>query len=602
MNEKPPAGTAGSGLARARDGTPHRLRDVQAEDLPAIQALFDQLSPRSRYQRFLSGSGGSVSYTSRLTDAERTLDAVVVTSGPEIVAVGSTHRLRSDCAELALAIAERHQGLGLGPLVVEELVTRSRGRGLRSLIGEPLLANGQMMDVLRHLGLPFSVSVDAGTAAVSVDLRDGEEFRRAVAHRAGEARRASLDPLLRPRSVVVLHGSSDGSVVGGAPIQVASGPHVTRLRRRRTSPEAAPDITGGLGDITDPPDLAVVDVPSPRLLGAVSACLRQGVRAIVVTATVPEATWITERLRLACLRGGVRLLGPGAEVLVNTDREVGLRIMRSRGQLRPGSVAVVGDDALRVRRVVRRLARRGVGVSVVVDVDGSVDVDVADVVAWAATDPGTGVVLVHTGSPQTTQVAAALEVLDRPTSPVVVTDGSPPPASTPGVIQAFTLDEMVNLAMLLTTQSAPSGRHVAMVTNDSWRSHDAVNRRLASAQLYGPDLTQHAEQRSKLLCPGIELHSAVIALPGDATAGAFGGVLETLASEAGVDAVVLAATLPRRRERDELDRVVRTVRQDQPDVVIIEVDPDHLRDAGGPVPVFDSDGRAVDVLTSLMHA
>lgn len=176
----------------ARDGIVHHIRDAGPEDKPEIQRLLDALSPRSAYQRFLSASPGQARhYCEALFDPHRTLDAVLATTAGELVAIGSTHRLSADSAEFALAIADRHQGHGVGTLVLESLVERARARGVALLVGEVLVANAQMLDVLSHLGLPLSVAVDQGVAEVTIDLRENAEYQRATARRATTARGSS---------------------------------------------------------------------------------------------------------------------------------------------------------------------------------------------------------------------------------------------------------------------------------------------------------------------------------------------------------------------------------------------------------------------------
>ena len=101
--------------------------------------------------------------------------------------MGSTHQLSVGSAELALAIADRHQGLGVGTLLLESLVDRARARGLVQLVGEVLMANEQMLDVIKHLGLAFTLRVDHGVAEVVIDVRDEQEYDDARARRAREA-------------------------------------------------------------------------------------------------------------------------------------------------------------------------------------------------------------------------------------------------------------------------------------------------------------------------------------------------------------------------------------------------------------------------------
>lgn len=193
------AGRRDGVLVLDRDGVAHRLRGARPEDAPAIQRLLDDLSPRSSYQRFLNACPLTAPYTASLNDPERTLDAVVVTAGTEIIALGSTHPLGSGRAEMALAIADEIQGHGLGTLVLEALVGRARRCGVRRLVGDVLFSNEQMLDVLRHLGLPYTVSVDGGVAEIGIDLVDSIAFRQVVTRRKREARQASLHEHSRHR-------------------------------------------------------------------------------------------------------------------------------------------------------------------------------------------------------------------------------------------------------------------------------------------------------------------------------------------------------------------------------------------------------------------
>lgn len=182
-------GTRGGFVTVGGDGTALQIRDARPEDEPAIEDLLETLSPRSVYQRFLSASPRSAyPYAQRLFDPTRTLDAVVATLAGELVAVGSTHPLSSDSAEFALAIADVHQGHGLGTLVLEALVDRARAHGLADLVGEILVGNEQMLDVLRHLGLPVTFTIDAGIAEATINLSETPDHQQAMAHRAARAR------------------------------------------------------------------------------------------------------------------------------------------------------------------------------------------------------------------------------------------------------------------------------------------------------------------------------------------------------------------------------------------------------------------------------
>ena len=68
-------------------------------------------------------------------------------------------------------------------LLLESLVDRARARGLVQLVGQVLMANEQMLDVIKHLGLAFTLRVDQGVAEVVIDVRDEQEHDDARARR-----------------------------------------------------------------------------------------------------------------------------------------------------------------------------------------------------------------------------------------------------------------------------------------------------------------------------------------------------------------------------------------------------------------------------------
>ena len=127
-----------------------------------------------------------------------------------------------------------------------------------------------------------------------------------------------------------------------------------------------------------------------------------------------------------------------------------------------------------------------------------------------------------------------------------------------------------------------------------------MNQELDQAGLFGPELTQHAQQRSKSLSPGTRMRGAVTGLPSDVGPQALLDVLTTI-GERGVDAVVLALDpTPSLGPRD-IDVVLRSLNGAIPHAVIVSVD-SHPRSPDAPVPVFASDGAAITALGVLLHA
>jgi acetyltransferase len=580
-----------------RDGAPVVLRVPRLDDLDHVQRLLDGLSARSSYQRFLSASPLSEEYTAVLLDRHRTLDALVATMGDVVVAVGSTHRLDADSAEFAVAVADRVQGHGVGTLVLEGLVDRSIARGLHTLSGQVLSTNGQMLDVLRHLGPDVRVDAQEGVADVWIDLDRVEDLRRAMGARTDIAWHEYLDPLFHPESVVVVHEDGPERWTG------APGP----LRVRSSAPVRHLTVPLHRGPDSELPlllDLAVVgDVSDPARV--VREVVGAGARAVVLGSGRPAqevTTTVLEAARVAAAIGA-RVIGPGARLVAGTREPGALWVGTAAAHLRPGTVAVVGDRG-RATELVTRLARHHVGIAAAVDLGAAVGVGVPDAAAWLAGEPGVGVVLVSSDTTSGRALARALAHQAPHGAPVVARLGQEPPTSSggsPWYVAAADVHELVSTGRLCATGTGSPAARAVLLTNDPWSEHAGANKRLPALGLSLPDLTQYVERRVKALVPGTRVRGAVVALERDVAAGPLAAVLDSLCEEPGVDAVVVdVAPTPRLRRR-ELDRVVGLVHESHPAVALLLVDGGLLDAHGHPlrsdVPSFADDARALRALS-----
>jgi len=418
---------------------------------------------------------------------------------------------------------------------------------------------------------------------------------------------ASLRPLLQPRSVAVL---TDGPSPLRGDVAV---PVVEAVRRRVRTGEVEYLVR-------HPVDLAVVSVPPKEILTAVEAAIRAGVGALAVmsgpggapSAALPPG--LIPVLQRTCRAAGARVLGPGSGLLANLDRRAAIHaghLLSVEAQW--GPLAVVGDASSALARLLPMLESHHLGVGQVVDVGLAADVSVAEVAAWAAAEGRMRAVLVHSSVPCRQALEEAVARLGAPSAPIVLMapEGPGPsragagPHSAARILPAGTLEELANLALLLVNQPMPAGRHVAFVTNEPWASHAGVNRQLAGAGLLGPDLTQYAEQRSKVLAPGTRMRGAVLSLGPDVSADSFSNVLSTVTDEKGVDVVVVAPSAGPHLHRGDVERVLGTLRQSHPDVVVVAVDQGTGRRAApwrsSVVPVFDSDTHALSALAGLIR-
>jgi GNAT superfamily N-acetyltransferase/succinyl-CoA synthetase alpha subunit len=580
-----------------RSGRILAMRDVGARDAEAVDGLLRRLSARSARQRFLgSSTKAGPRYAAALLDPAKTLDAVVVESGAEIVAVGSTHPLPDDGVEFALTVDDEHQGHGVGTLLMERLVARAQDRGVRSMVGTVLAANTQMFDLLRHLGLPWRSVVEDGVATVTVSLV-GEPVLALPSRRSRleTARAEAVRPFLQPTGVALV-AQSPATAAGTLTVD---GPGVVVVEM---------DPVTGAVTVPVGTDLALIPQEFDGAHAAAMACAEAGVPAVAFLGTAqnrPPALVGHDDFHGAELDqlrdAGARVLGPGCRCLVNTDPLVRLRVGGGHGRIGAGSVAVITDDAACLDALRERLAARSMGVSVIVDVGSGADLGVLDVAAWVAGDSRTEVVLVKLAGDVPEELWSQLGRLHAAGKPVAILTGDGRPTGgalrgpDAGPVRAFSIDDLADLAMLLVLQGLPPGRRVAVVTNEPLTVHADANGQLARLAMLGPDLTQHTEMRLHFLSPGSTSNGAVVALPADTTARQVRQVLETLTDDPGVDALVIEHAPSPALRQHTLYQVLRGVSRGPRAPVLVAVDPHGPRDRGG-VPLFSSVDTAVDAL------
>ena len=90
--------------------------------------------------------------------------------GPAVVGGGRYIVVEPGRAEIAFAIVDQYQGLGIGAILMRHLASIARDAGLKELIAEVLAENAPMLKVFRNCGLPMKTERAAGVLHVSLDL------------------------------------------------------------------------------------------------------------------------------------------------------------------------------------------------------------------------------------------------------------------------------------------------------------------------------------------------------------------------------------------------------------------------------------------------
>jgi acetate---CoA ligase (ADP-forming) len=137
-------------LVRLRDGSQVTLRRARDSDEPALRALLAGLSPEARRLRFFSGAV-DVAGAAHLTGATGSgrYGLVAHDEGGVLIAHAFVVALDEHRAEVAVEVAERLHGRGLGTILIERLAAEAERHGITRLVADVLPENHAMLNVFR---------------------------------------------------------------------------------------------------------------------------------------------------------------------------------------------------------------------------------------------------------------------------------------------------------------------------------------------------------------------------------------------------------------------------------------------------------------------
>ncbi len=555
-----------------RDGSTLLLREARPEDERELRAFYDHLSQSSLYSRFFTVPKTSVKEVSRLLSADPGDDVVLVgESEGHIVAVGNATRDRAQPAraEVAFAIADAAQGRGIGTHLLDSLADIARRREIAFLDAYVLGDNVQMMRVFEDSGFRLERDLEAGVYHVALSLEGTDRRREPAAARALTAATASMTAVFSPASLVVVGANRARGRIGSELLHnIIAGGYTGRLFVVHPS---APSIDGirayaSVADLPEPVDLAIVCVPAGDVLAVVDACIAKGIKAAVVISAGFAETGTEGRAREAALlqrvrAAGIRLVGPNCMGVVNTDPAIRLNATFAPVAPVPGRVALSTQSGALGFAILDYARQLHIGFSTFVSVGNKADVSGNDLIQYWAQDPRTDVILLYLesfGNPRNfSQIARRVSRI----KPIVAVKAGRSKAGSraasshtgalaasdaivdalflqTGVVRTHTLEELFDVAALLTNQPIPQGRRVAILTNAGGPGILAADTCEASG-LQLPVLTDQSVAELRAVLPPAASVANPVDMIASATAAQYGSALGTLLRDQGVDAVVV---------------------------------------------------------------
>lgn len=482
-----------------RDGSTVRVRAAVPDDRVALQRFLEGLSEESRIFRFFTAVKDLSWAAKRFVEVDHHDQHSLVTlrgEAEEIVGHGSYALEQPGQAEVALAVADSIQGMGLGTILLGHLAAAASAAGITTFTAEVLPENHRMLTVFRQSGFPVSVRSSSGVMRVTFPTQLTDEARERFERREQISAVAALKRFFEPRSIAVVGASRRRGSIGGetfhnlldsgfpGPVYPVS-PHPVVQ-----SVSAYPDVR----QIEGPVDLAVIVIPADEVIEAARACAEKGVAALVVISSGFAEAGPAGRGRQAalleiCRRAGMRLIGPNCMGILSTAPGFSLNATFAPAAPPRGRIGFMSQSGALGLAVIDHARRVGLGLSTFVSVGNKADISGNDLLEYWESDPETDLVLLYLesfGNPRRfsrvarrvgrakpilavksgRSVAGARATSSHTGALLAASDATVDALFTQsGVIRADTLGELFDVATLLANRPPPAGRRVGIVTN-----------------------------------------------------------------------------------------------------------------------------------------
>ena len=489
-------------FALLMDGQGVLLRMAKPEDVERVAAFMQGVSRESLAMRFMGAvSGISRKFVEELCSGDPQLRACLLAvegegADQEVLGLGNYVGQGGSNAEVSFLVADKHQGRGVSSLILEKLAGLAAAAGYVGFEADVLYENEKMTNVFRDSGFETRRAMEGGIIHVQFPLSAPQAQRERAEIRERVAAANSLVPLLRPEIVAVVGASRDPGSMGNAIFR-----HILQSRFKGVVYPVNPHaraIEGvqaysSLASLPEAPDLVVLAVPASKVVALAKEALDRGARGLLALAagfaeSGPEGARRQERLMRLVRSRGARLVGPNCLGLLNTNASVQLNASLATAMPPRGRVGFFSHSAALGVVILQYAAERGLGFSTFVSAGNRADVSGNDLLQYWEEDPDTDVALLYLETFGNPRRFARLARRISHRKPVLCVKSARSHAgrrvaqahigASPrndaevealfhqaGVIRADTLEDLFDIALLLSHQPLPRGNRVAIISN-----------------------------------------------------------------------------------------------------------------------------------------
>lgn len=398
---------------------------------------------------------------------------------------------------------------------------------------------------------------------------------------------ASLDAVFKPRSIAVIGASRRKLTIGNkllhnllqyefAGVVYPVNPNAKVVAAVATYPSVL-DIPGEV-------DLAIIITPAATIPQLMEECGQKGVRGVIIISagfaeSSPEGRARQDEILEIARRYGMRLVGPNCMGIINTDPEVSMNATFASVFPPTGGIAMGTQSGALGGAILEYARDLNIGLSTFVSIGNKADVSSNDLLRYWEKDPFTKVILLYLesfGNPKKfVRIARSITL----TKPVVVVKGGRTSTGSraiashtgalatagvasealfaqTGVIRVDTLEELFDVANLLSHQPIPRGKRVAILTNGGgpgiMTADACADRGLELHTLSNEDVSElksFLSSRASLANP--------IDMTAECSADEYRRVLEILARDDDIDIVIVIFIPPILTEAEAVANAIK---------------------------------------------
>ncbi|MCW4005214.1 MAG: NADPH-dependent glutamate synthase [Candidatus Bathyarchaeota archaeon] len=379
----------------------------------------------------------------------------------------------------------------------------------------------------------------------------------------------NLDKIFNPKSVAIIGASDEKGSVGQsivANFQSGYTGKVYYVNMRK------PELFGvktypSISDVPKAVDLAMIATPAKTVPTILEQCGKSGVKGVIIVSagfkeTGKEGKILEEQILKVARKYGVRVVGPNCIGVIHPQTKLNATFINKMPL--QGTIAFISQSGALGSAILGRAIDKHIGFSHFVSVGSMTDVDFGDLIEYFDSDPQTNSILMYVeGITEARKFMSAARRFAK-TKPLVVLKagkyGETAKAvashtgslsgenntydaafQRAGIVRVNNIDDLFNIAEMLSTQPLPKGPSLAVITNAGGPGVMATDEIIAQGGKIAPLSPSTIEDLDAVL-PAFWSRGNPIDVLGDAKASRYQAALEACLNDDEVDGVLIIFT------------------------------------------------------------